>query len=69
MRCLIFAIILVVLLLSLPSFLQFLQNNGCGRRSGMVGHRQIRDDPNHTSYSYHTFDDANPTITYGDRQF
>jgi hypothetical protein len=69
MHCLTFAIVLVVLLLSIPSFLQFLQNNGCGRKSGMIGHRQIRDDPNHTCYVHHTFDDVNPNIMYGDRQY
>jgi hypothetical protein len=80
MHCPTFAIVLVVLLLSIPSFLQFLQN-GCSKKSGMVGgrgmlddasvddgHRQIRDDPSQTCYSQQT-DGINPQIIYGDRQY
>jgi hypothetical protein len=45
------------------------QNIGFVPPYKFFGHRQIRDDPNHTCYTHHEFDDVNPTIIYGDRQY
>jgi hypothetical protein len=35
---------------------------------GMIAYRQIRDDPNHTKYTYKTTD-VIPVLEYGDVQF
>jgi hypothetical protein len=67
MHCLTFAIVLVIFLLSIPLYLQFLQNNMRGRKSGMIGYRQIRDDPNHTCYAQNTFGDFHPNTSYGNQ--
>jgi hypothetical protein len=60
MHCLTFAVVLVVLLLLIPRYLEFLQNmkgkHKCQR--GMIGWRQIRDDPNHTRYSFNTYENT-----------
>lgn len=67
MHCSTFCVILVLLLLSIPAYIRYLSHN-CGKH-GMVGYRQIRDDPNHTYYLHHTFEDVNPTLVWGDTQY
>lgn len=69
MHCLTFALVLVMLLMCMPKFLRHLESGRHHCRRGMVGYRQIRDDPNHTRYKHHTFEDVNPVLVYGDTQF
>lgn len=72
MHCASFAVVLFVLLLLLPLYVDYLSSHshGCGcRKQGMVGWRQIRDDPNHTRYVRKTFEDTDPVLYYGGQQF
>lgn len=69
MHCLTFSVVLFLLLISIPSYLRYLSHHKCSHRQGMIGYRQIRDDPNHTHYVQNTFEDVNPTLVYGGLQY
>lgn len=64
MHCRTFSVILIILLLYV-----FYVLTECNCKSSMIGYREIRDDPNHTRYYYHTFHDVSPTLVYGDLQY
>lgn len=60
-------VVLLIVLISITVIKKAVQVCQC-KKSGMVAYREIRDDPNHTSYWQATVNDPQPNLYYSDYQ-